>query len=71
MFLNSLSTAIVNKGNRPSFIQAALPEKAQRFYHTFIKELEKTGLKVETGQFREYMNVELINDGPTTIIIDL
>lgn len=59
------------KGNRLSFIQAAPPEKAKRFYDMLVEELEKTNLKVETGQFREYMKVELINNGPTTIIIDM
>jgi D-tyrosyl-tRNA(Tyr) deacylase len=57
------------KGNRPSFVQAAKPKKAERFYHLFIKGLESFGLRVKAGVFREMMGVELINDGPVTIII--
>ncbi len=57
--------------NRPSFIKAARPEKALPFYERFVSCLIEKGLKVETGKFGNYMQVELVNDGPTTIIIDI
>jgi D-aminoacyl-tRNA deacylase len=60
----------VKKGNRPSFINAANPEVGEKYYLQFIKTLRDQGLKVETGQFGGYMEVSLVNDGPTTIIID-
>ncbi|MDD4170123.1 MAG: D-aminoacyl-tRNA deacylase [Desulfotomaculaceae bacterium] len=58
------------KGRRPSFYDAASPENARKLYEIFIKELEKLGLKVATGCFREYMKVEIINDGPVTLLLD-
>lgn len=59
------------RGNRPSFINSAKHEKANKYYEEFVKELrEATGLKVETGQFAADMQVELINDGPVTIQLD-
>ena len=60
------------KGNRPNYMQAAKPELAGRLYDYFVRRLESnigTG-KVATGIFREMMDVELINDGPVTIIIE-
>ena len=63
--------AYTKKGTRPSFIKAARPEKAIPLYNEFIKECENiTGSKVETGEFGAMMDVELVNDGPVTIIID-
>ena len=63
--------ASTKKGTRPSFIKAARPEKAIPLYNEFIKECQNiTGSKVETGEFGAMMDVELINDGPVTIIID-
>jgi len=59
------------KGNRPSFIESARPEKAIPYYEKFIRELKNKNLKVETGKFGADMQVELVNDGPVTIIIDL
>ncbi|MBI1836076.1 MAG: D-tyrosyl-tRNA(Tyr) deacylase [Flavobacteriia bacterium] len=63
--------ASTKKGNRPSYIQAASPEKAIPLYDYFIKELKvKSKLKVETGIFGADMKVSLINDGPVTIWMD-
>ena len=59
------------KGNRPSFIKAAKPDFANVMYERFIKVLEQTlGKEIQTGEFGGDMKVSLINDGPTTIIID-
>lgn len=58
------------KGNRPSFINAAPPEDAEKIYEYFINECKKNNLKVETGEFGADMKVELINDGPVTIILE-
>ena len=59
------------KGNRPSFIKAAKPDFANVMYEKFIKVLEQSlGKKIQTGEFGGDMKVSLINDGPTTIIID-
>ena len=62
--------ADVSKGNRPSFIKAAEPQLAKKFYHQFVDQLKTLSLKVKTGQFGTYMNLHLINDGPVTIIIN-
>jgi len=62
--------ADVRKGNRPSFIKAAEPKLAEKFYQQFISELQLLGLTVKTGQFGTYMNINLTNDGPVTIIIN-
>ena len=58
------------KGRRPSFIQAAPPEIADRLYQQFVESVRKKGLHVETGQFQAMMAVKLINDGPVTIWMD-
>jgi D-tyrosyl-tRNA(Tyr) deacylase len=63
--------ASTQKGNRPSFIRAAKPEAAIPLYEHFIQELEiKMGKKIATGQFGADMKVQLLNDGPVTILID-
>lgn len=63
--------ASTQKGNRPSFIKAAKPEKAIPLYESFIKKLNaESGKEIKTGVFGADMKVELINDGPVTIFID-
>lgn len=63
--------ASTKKGNRPSYIKAARPETAIPLYKRFIEVLEKeTGQVIKTGEFGAMMQVELVNDGPVTIIID-
>lgn len=63
--------AMTKKGNRPSFIRAARPEHAIPLYESFLKRLaEISGLPVKSGEFGANMQVELINDGPVTILID-
>jgi D-aminoacyl-tRNA deacylase len=58
------------KGNRPSFADAAPPEQAEPLYVGFCKELLSLGVPVETGEFGATMDVELVNDGPVTIVLD-
>jgi len=59
------------KGTRPSYIEAARPEKAKPLYEEFIDYLEKSSsLEIQSGVFAAYMDVELINDGPVTIILE-
>ena len=62
--------ADTKKGNRPSFIEAARPEQAIPLYEFFIAEMKKRISKVETGIFGAEMKVELVNDGPVTIVFD-
>lgn len=58
------------KGRRPSFTAAALPEKAKAFYEEAIAKIASKGVHVETGTFQADMKVELINDGPVTLLLD-
>ena len=58
------------KGRRPSFVEAASPERAQALYEYFVAALQAKGLVVATGQFQAMMTVSLVNDGPVTLIVD-
>ncbi len=58
------------KGRRPSFIDAAQPEKAERMYQQFVDYVAGQGIKVATGRFRTEMKVSLTNDGPVTLWLD-
>jgi D-tyrosyl-tRNA(Tyr) deacylase len=58
------------KGKRPSFDAAARPERARELYEHFVARIRSLGLRCETGCFQEMMEVELINQGPVTILLD-
>ncbi|HET6423227.1 MAG TPA: D-aminoacyl-tRNA deacylase [Planctomycetaceae bacterium] len=58
------------KGRRPSFIAAARPEVAEALYRTFVAEVQGRNIPVATGRFQTQMDVELINDGPVTLLVD-
>ncbi len=58
------------KGSRPSFIEAAPPDKAKELYNFFADQVRSTGLKTETGIFQEHMLVEIQNDGPVTLMLE-
>ncbi len=60
----------VRRGKRPSFDAAAAPEKARQLYDLFVERIRAAGLKCETGLFQEMMKVELVNEGPVTILLD-
>ena len=60
----------VRRGKRPSFDAAAPPEKARQLYEFFVEQIRATGLRCETGRFQEMMKVELVNEGPVTILLD-
>jgi D-tyrosyl-tRNA(Tyr) deacylase len=62
--------ASTRKGKRPSFTGAALPDQAELLFEQFVEKTRATGLKVETGRFQQYMQVEIHNDGPVTIMLD-
>ena len=58
------------KGNRPSYIEAAGPEKGRALYDEYVRQLRLSGLQTETGVFQAEMDVSLINDGPVTLILE-
>ncbi|MGF1669353.1 MAG: D-aminoacyl-tRNA deacylase [Balneolaceae bacterium] len=60
----------LKKGTRPSFIEAASPEVAEPLYEKMIERLKESGLKVESGIFAAMMDIELVNSGPVTIILE-
>jgi len=60
----------VRRGKRPSFDAAAPPQKARALYEYFVERIRAAGLGCETGKFQEMMQVELVNDGPVTILLD-
>ena len=62
--------ADTRKGRRPSFVEAASPALAEELFDNFVEEVRTTGLKVATGRFQQYMQVEIHNDGPVTILLD-
>jgi len=62
--------ADTRKGRRPSFIDAAPPAQAEGLIELFVSEARASGLKVETGRFQQYMQLEIHNDGPVTILLD-
>lgn len=60
----------MRRGKRPSFAAAAPPEKAQQLYEFFIEQIRAAGISCETGRFQAMMQVELVNEGPVTILLD-
>jgi D-tyrosyl-tRNA(Tyr) deacylase len=60
----------VRRGKRPSFDAAAPPEQARELYEFFVDKIRAAGLRCETGRFQETMQVELVNEGPVTILLD-
>jgi D-tyrosyl-tRNA(Tyr) deacylase len=60
----------VRRGKRPSFDEAAPPQRANQLYEHFVRRIREVGIHCETGRFQATMQVELINDGPVTILID-
>jgi len=62
--------ADARKGRRPSFIEAAPPTRAEELFNYFVELASSSGLKVATGRFQQYMQVEIYNDGPVTVMLD-
>jgi D-tyrosyl-tRNA(Tyr) deacylase len=60
----------MRKGRRPSFDEAASPESARAIYESFVRELRAAQVPVATGEFQAMMHVELVNDGPVTVLVD-
>lgn len=60
----------VRRGKRPSFDDAARPEQARKLYEYFVEKIRAAGLRCKTGQFQAMMQVELVNEGPVTIMLD-
>ncbi len=61
--------ADTSRGHRPSFIRAGAPQEAERLYGVFVAALRDRGLQVQTGRFGAHMEVELVNDGPVTLVL--
>ncbi|HEY41587.1 MAG TPA: D-tyrosyl-tRNA(Tyr) deacylase [Dehalococcoidia bacterium] len=72
LLLISQFTLLANtrKGRRPSFTEAASPELAEELFQYYVQQASSTGLRVATGHFQQYMQVEIHNDGPVTIMLD-
>ena len=62
--------ADTRKGRRPSFIEAAPPAQAEELFDHFVAQARASGLKIKTGRFQQYMQVEIHNDGPVTILLE-
>jgi D-tyrosyl-tRNA(Tyr) deacylase len=62
--------ADTRKGRRPSFTEAAPPQLAEKLFEYFVNEAKRSGLRVQTGRFQQYMQVGIHNDGPVTIMLD-
>jgi D-tyrosyl-tRNA(Tyr) deacylase len=62
--------ADTRKGNRPSFTDAARPEQGEELYETYVREVRAAGVPVQTGIFGAHMSVELVNDGPVTVLLE-
>jgi D-tyrosyl-tRNA(Tyr) deacylase len=60
----------MRRGRRPSFDAAARPEQARKLYEYFVEKIRAAGIRCETGKFQAMMEVELVNDGPVTILVD-
>lgn len=60
----------LRKGRRPSFDAAAAPDAAQKLYKLFVERIRSAGLRCETGRFQQVMQVELVNEGPVTVLLD-
>jgi D-aminoacyl-tRNA deacylase len=60
----------VRRGKRPSFDAAAPPQQARELYEYFVEKIHAAGLRCETGRFQEMMQVELVNEGPVTVLLD-
>lgn len=58
------------KGRRPSYAKAAPPESAEGIFNRFVEKAKETSIRVETGVFRTHMKVDLVNDGPVTVLLD-